>query len=306
MSVDGRGRLVVKAGRYVEPTFILTGEHIRGYSWKAFQTDEEAINELIVSHVSAALAYTETEVGTFTDEDDVAARGKVRSEPLSLPWVPRAAQAMRLARRKMSRLGAQRRGQVRASIYGLNGLGQRFIRVQNPELTSMADVVVEVMNVEIDFPMAEVIFDVILTDTTIDDDETVDVTEPSAPGYPTVTPGNQEPAVTPISRDVLYPTTATSDTISVSIFNAVLPDGSVKTLPADDIAADASTSYGIFYRDDVGYQAVPIDDVPAFKATGSYIFVGFQSTPDSGGTFEPSDPPPGGWGGGGSTPLEPI
>ncbi|ADL00706.1 hypothetical protein [Brevundimonas subvibrioides] len=300
LSVDGKGCLVIKAGRYEAPTFTLPPEHIRGYSWRAFQTDEEAINELVVSYVSPDHDFTEVEAGTYTDDGDIAARGKVRSEPLQLTWVDRPTQAMRLARRKMIRLAAPRRGSVRASIYGLNGLGQRFIRVQNPELSSMADVVVEVMNVEVDFANAEVVFDVILADPTIDDDETVEATPPPTIGAPSFVPGRQQPAITPISRDVTFPTSALSDTISVSAFNAVLPDGSVKTLPAEDIAGlDPSTAYGVFYRDGDGYTAVPLADVPDYKASGGWLFIGFQTTPDGGGVFDPPADPPGGWGGSG-------
>lgn len=301
LSVNGKGCLVARAGRYVAPTFILPAEHIRGYSWRSFQTDEEAINELVVSYVSADHDFTEIEAGTFSDDDDIAARGKVRSEPLQLTWVPSGKQAMRLARRKMSRLGAKRRGSVRASIYGLNGLGQRFIRVQNPELASMADVVLEVMNVEIDFARAEVVFDVILADPTLDDDEVVDVAVPVVTA-PTTTPGNQEPAITPIRRDVAYPTSGSADTINIASFSAVMPDGTTKTLPAATIPSrTASTSYALFYRDGDGYVAIPQTDEAAYRTTGSWIFIGYQSTSDVGGSFPPRPVAPGGWGGTGDT-----
>ncbi|WP_313044770.1 hypothetical protein [Brevundimonas sp.] len=168
LSVNGKGHLIIKAGRYVEPTLTITGEHIEGYSWRAFQTDEEAINELIVSYVSPDHDFTEIEAGAWRDEADISATGRLRSEPLGLTWVYSRAQAMRLAKRKMTRLNAPRRGQVRTGIYGLNGLGERYIRVQNPELSSMADVVCEVMNVEIDFTSSQVVFDVIQADVNID------------------------------------------------------------------------------------------------------------------------------------------
>jgi len=168
LSVNGKGHLILKAGRYEAPTFILTGEHIEGYSWRAFQTDEEAINELIVSYLSPENDFTEVEAGAWRDEGDISETGRLRSEPLGLTWVYSRPQAMRLAKRKMTRLNAPRRGQIRTGIYGLNGLGQRYIRVQNPELFSMADVVCEVMNVEIDFASSQVVFDVIQADTAID------------------------------------------------------------------------------------------------------------------------------------------
>ena len=298
LSMDGKGRLVIKAGRYVAPTFTLPAEHIRGYSWRAFQTDEEAVNELVVSYVSADHDFTEIEAGTVRDAEDIAARGIARSEPLALPWCPRLKQALRLGRRKISRLSAKRRGSVRAGIYGLNGLGQRFIRVQNPELASMADVVLEVMNVEIDFARAEVVFEVILADPTLDDDEAVEVTPPPVVVAPPVTGGYQEPATTPIDRDVGFPITSAVDSISVASFNVILPDGSSKSLPAATInGLESLTSYGVFYRDDIGYVAASPDDAPGLKVRGSYLFLGYQATSDSVGSFPDRTPPPGGWGG---------
>lgn len=169
LSTDGKGRLVIKAGRYVEPDFTLTAEHIETYNWRAFQRDEEACNELIVSYVSADHDYTLVEAEAWRDEAAITAMGRLRSESLQLNWVGSPSQARRLAKRKMSRLNAPRRGQVRSGIYGLNGLGKRYIRVQNAELPSMADAVLEVMNVEIDFGRSQVVFDVILADVDIDD-----------------------------------------------------------------------------------------------------------------------------------------
>lgn len=301
MSLDGRGRLIVKAGRYTEPTFVLTGEHIQGYSWRAFQTDEEACNALVVSFVDPSKDYTEVEAGTLFDQDDIDGRNGVeRSEALQLPWCPSGTQAMELARRKMTRLTAKRRGQVRASVYGLNGLGERFIRIQNPELRSMADVVVEVTNVELDMANAQVVFDVVLADTEID------AGEAPAPGVPPVdkppvVPGEQEPARRLINFSVPYPTSATADTISIVAFSGVLPDGSTLNLPAATLTGLASlTQYGVFWRADVGYAAMPGDFASNALAMGSWVFIGWQATSDAGGSYPSVPPPPGGWGGDGA------
>jgi len=305
MSLDGRGRLIVKAGRYVEPTFVLTGEHIQGYSWRAFQTDEEACNALVVSFVDPVKDYTEVEAGTLFDQDDIDARNGVeRSEALQLPWCPSGTQAMELARRKMTRLTAERRGQVRASIYGLNGLGERFIRVQNPELQSMADVVVEITNVELDLANAQVVFDVVLADTAIDAGEAPAPTVPVVP-RPPVTSGDQEAARKPIARSIAYPTSATADTITIVTFDATMGDGSVVAIPAGTITGLANlTTYGVFWKDGAGFEA---EAQPATNhmTTGSWIFVGWQATSDSGGSYPSNPTPPGGWGGSGEAVIMP-
>lgn len=195
LSTNGKGQLVIKAGRYIEPDFTLTEDHIESYSWRAFQRDEEACNELLVSYVSPELDYSLVEADAWRDEDAITAMGRVRTESLQLNWVSSHSQARRLAKRKMIRLNPARRGQIRAGIYGLNGLGKRFIRIQNPALPSMADAVVEVLNVEVDFAASQVVFDVILADEAIDDWDPateegappVEIT-PSDPGGPYVEP----------------------------------------------------------------------------------------------------------------------
>ncbi|MET3837520.1 hypothetical protein ABIB58_002876 [Brevundimonas sp. UYEF29] len=300
LSIDGRGRMIVKSGRYVEPTFVLTGEHIQGYSWRAFQTDEEACNALVVSFVDPTKDYTEVEAGTYRDEDDITARGIERSEPLQLPWCPSGQQAMELARRKMTRLTAERRGQVRTGIYGLNGLGKRYIRVQNPELQSMADVVLEVMNVELDLANAQVVFDVIKADTEIDAGE---APAPDVPEVerPPVTPGDQEPARKPIARSIPYPTSATVDTITITTFTATMDDGAPVAIPDGTITGLSElTSYGVFWKDGAGFES-EVSPAPNHMSTGSWVFIGWQSTEDGAGGYPPSPPPPPGWGGTGGT-----
>lgn len=209
---------------------------------------------------------------------------------------------MRLAPRKMSRLDAPRRGQVRSTIYGLNGLGQRYIRIQNPELSTMADVVVEVMNVEIDFARAEVVFDVILADTTIDTPPELP-SAPVAPERPAPQPGYQEPPERPTWRDVEQPIEGIVDQIEVSAFNLRLPGGELVAIPAATVPVPASADYAVFYREDEGVIAIARADSEPYFETGSRIFLGWQSTPDGGGTYPTRLPPPPGSGGTGEVPA---
>lgn len=169
LSTNGQGHLILKVGRYVAPTFTLTGDHIHGYDWSAFSPDEEHVNKLAITYTDPSKDYTETEADPWVDEDDVTATGAERSEQLQLQWVQSHSQARRLAKRKMARLLAGRRGQIVTGVHGLNAFGHRYIRVQNDELISMADVVVEVMGIEFDPMSATVVLDVILADTAIDE-----------------------------------------------------------------------------------------------------------------------------------------
>lgn len=308
LSTNGKGHIVLKVGRYVAPTFVLTEDHITGFSWRAFSPDEEAVNELTVSYVSPANDYTEVEAGQWRDESDIAETGVLRSAPLQLTTVYSRAQAMRLAKRKMIRSNAYRRGQIRTDIHGLNGLGHRYIRVQNPTLASMADVPLEVMNVEIDFASGHVVFDVILADPDIDEWNPAEEEGEAVPvpDRPVPVPGNQNAAVRLLNRTTDYPTSADHESITVVGHSGVTPAGVYAGLPAGVITGlDPLTEYGVFWREDVGYEVEP---APASgrMSTGSWIFVGWQATSNIEGDFPTMPPPPGGWGGTGSDPNRPI
>jgi hypothetical protein len=168
MSTNAKGYLVIKAGRYVAPTLTITGDHITAYDWSSLEAEESRVNKLVVSYLDASRDYTETEADPWFDTTDIAAGGFERPENLQLLWVQSRSQARRLAKRKMSRLASLRRGQIVTGLYGLNAFGHRYIRIQNAELASMADVVVEVMGVEFDPMSATVVIDVILADINID------------------------------------------------------------------------------------------------------------------------------------------
>ena len=239
------------------------------------------------------------EAGAWRDEGDISETGRLRSEPLGLTWVYSRPQAMRLAKRKMTRLNAPRRGQIRTGIYGLNGLGQRYIRVQNPELFSMADVVCEVMNVEIDFASSQVVFDVIQADTAIDawNPAEEEGDQPAPIVRPEPTASDQEAARKPMARSVPYPTSATDSTISIVAFDATLPDGSVVSIPAGVITGlSALTTYGVFWRAADGFSAEASPSTN-HMTTGSWVFIGWQATSDGSGGYPTNPPPPGGWSG---------
>lgn len=182
MSQRPDGAFVLRSGKYEAPTVTFTAEHVVDYSFQRFVPDEDAVNELVVTFNSPAHDYTEVEADPWRDEADIAARGRVRSQQLPMTWVQSHAQARRLAKRQMSRFQAAVRGQVRTNLYGLNGLGERYLRLQIPEITVLADVVVEVVKVEIDLASLSVVFDWIAADPAIDawDPATEEGTDPGA------------------------------------------------------------------------------------------------------------------------------
>lgn len=185
----GDGSLIFKAGVYEAPTLTLTDDHVLDLVVDRFTPDEEAVNELVVSYTSEAHDFTTVEADPWRDEADILARGRERSAPAALPWVPRHTQARRLAKRLMSRQGAELRGQCRTNLYGLNLLGERYVRLQLSDLDCTADIVVEVTRLEFDLVRMGVVFDWVLADPNIDawNPATEEGFAPGAPDRPAPT-----------------------------------------------------------------------------------------------------------------------
>jgi hypothetical protein len=168
LSQRGDGSIIVRAGHYTEPTVTLTDDHIVGYSLQHFQIDESAVNELTVSFTNPATGFNTDDAGVWQNADDITARGRIRSQPLDLLWVPSASQARRLAKRQMARYVAELRGTLRTNLFGMNALGERYLRVQVSENDSLNDVVIEVLKVEIDLASLTLSIDFVAANPDID------------------------------------------------------------------------------------------------------------------------------------------
>lgn len=99
------------------------------------------------------------------------------------------------------------------------------------------------------------------------------------------------------SDTVLYPTTADDVSIDVAAHRAFFDNRPAVDLPADTITGlTASTRYGVFWREDVGYEAEAAPALAHFTS-GAWLFVGWQATEDGAGSFPSVPTAPGGWGG---------
>ncbi|MES2034817.1 MAG: hypothetical protein V4466_11615 [Pseudomonadota bacterium] len=168
LSQRGDGALIVRPGRYIPPTVTFTDDHVTAYSVQHFLTDEEAVNQLVPSYTDPASKYNVIDAGAWTDAADYAARGVLRSQTLPLVWVQSPSQARRLAKRRMSRLTAPLRGTLTTNLYGFIGLGERYLRLKISENAALADLVVEVANVNMDLANLAVTFDWVEADPDID------------------------------------------------------------------------------------------------------------------------------------------
>lgn len=123
------GALVVYAGKFYEPTISIGPEHIVAYEWTGVGVDDdEAINEIICSYISADHDYNSPECDAWRNEEDISERGDVLSDNFD-PQVPSWGQVRRLAKRKMARVNALYRGSVTTNIAGRIVRGQRYINL---------------------------------------------------------------------------------------------------------------------------------------------------------------------------------
>lgn len=126
------GALTVFAGKYKAPTVSINADHIVSYSWQHGVVDEEAINELKLTYISAEHDYTTVEADAWTDLDDISERGAIRSQGVDF-MVPSHGQARRLAKRFISRVMASSRGVVTTNVAGRVIRGHRYINLKIEE-----------------------------------------------------------------------------------------------------------------------------------------------------------------------------
>lgn len=163
------GALTVLAGKYYEPTVTLTDDHVLGYTVQHFLADENAVNELRPTFTSADNLYAENDAGAWRDESDISERGKVLSQTMPLPWCPSATQSLRLAKRQMTRQSAGLRGTLKTNLYGMNALGERYLRLQISENRDLHNLPVEVAKIEVDPASLTVSIDWVEADTEVDE-----------------------------------------------------------------------------------------------------------------------------------------
>jgi hypothetical protein len=146
LAQDATGCFTVQAGEYVEPTVTIAEEHIVSLSRQFYREDERATNEIVVSYTDPAFDYTEVQTTPWRREADIAARGDVRSQPLSLPWVQNNSQARRLAKIAAYKATAPVSGVITTTLDGLRAWSERRIRIQAPsDGDTMADIVVDLL-----------------------------------------------------------------------------------------------------------------------------------------------------------------
>ncbi|AIT81592.1 hypothetical protein [Novosphingobium pentaromativorans] len=163
------GAYVVYAGKYYTPTISIGADEIIAFEWNGVGVDDdEAINEIICSYVSADHDYNTVETNAWRDEDDIAERGQILTDSLE-PQVPSWGQVRRLAKRQMARKNALYRGTVTTNASGRVVRGERFINLTLTEAgTTFYDGPVEITAVTRNLSTGGVTFSWVAVDPNID------------------------------------------------------------------------------------------------------------------------------------------
>lgn len=129
------GALVVYSGRIyeVDDADLIGTDEIVSYTWDgARPDDDEAVNEVICSYISAEHDYNMVECDAWRDEADIVRRGQVLSSPLETQ-VPSNAQVRFLAKRLIARKNSPFRGTITTNIAGRKAQGKRFVPIHLEE-----------------------------------------------------------------------------------------------------------------------------------------------------------------------------
>ncbi|HEY1630791.1 MAG TPA: phage tail protein [Rhizomicrobium sp.] len=226
MCRNGQGAVIIKAGRYEEPTVTLTADDIIDYAWSSYVVDEQACNQLNVSYCAPEFDYNQVDTDPWNDEEDIVQRGATRAQSFYPQWCQQNSQARRLAKRALAKLLAGS-GTIRTKLSGMDGIGERYIRVQaGPnEIDELDDVVVEVTgDPEIAEDGLSIVFTVTAADPNVDAWNYL-TEEGGGPSTVDRVEGEQLDAPTITSSSAMFDTTGTGDTQGVRIeIDATGPD----------------------------------------------------------------------------------
>jgi hypothetical protein len=128
LSPRSDGALMVFSGRYATPTVAIGPDEIVSYTYQVGVAEEEAVNTLKVTYVSANHDYNTVDTDDWIDEDAAEAAGKSLSDNLE-NQMPSFSQGRRLAKRQMARVMAPYRGTVALTAAGRRAIGQRYIHL---------------------------------------------------------------------------------------------------------------------------------------------------------------------------------
>lgn len=145
---DASGLANLLCGRWVEPTLTIPEKHILGCTANLGADAQDRANEVRVVYMEPNADYTETEAAPLVDAAARAALGRPEVSRFDAYYAPHHNQAQRVGKRILARLGERWQLTITTNLYGLNAVGERFIRIGLSEL-SINDLAFEITSLTI-------------------------------------------------------------------------------------------------------------------------------------------------------------
>jgi hypothetical protein len=202
------GALVCYSGRYYTPTVTIGPDEIVSHSFEDGINDEDAVNQIVLTYISTEHNYFAVDCTPWEDDDDIASRGRIASQPLQ-NQVPSYTQARRLGKRMMARVMAPYRGSITTNAYGRIAIGQRFVHLTISEGgATWYDGPAEITGLTYNLPTGGVTF------SWVSADPNVDAWDPSTEAGDPAPVGNQvkpQPVATPTITSAVADYSSISD-----------------------------------------------------------------------------------------------
>lgn len=138
-AMDGRlfltpaGTIGVIAGKWIEPTVHVLDEHILDYDLEDGAGPLASANEVVVKYMHTGAGYTETTAQPWRDEDAISEQGQVLSSTITALEIQQHNHARRIAKINLHRSAPRWKGTIVTTLFGLEALDQRWIKVSLAE-----------------------------------------------------------------------------------------------------------------------------------------------------------------------------
>jgi hypothetical protein len=174
--------------------------HIHDWNLNQGKAAIERINEVRATYVSQAWEWAETEAGIQMDQAGQDRNG-VESSQIKLRFVPSESQAQRVAREVLRRGNPSHAGTIRTTLAGLDAWGERWIRLQIPELD--LDALFEITSMSLNQEDMTVSMEVVSYDDWWTWTAETDEADPAIPP-PDTDEGNDVPVPEGVDVDIIH------------------------------------------------------------------------------------------------------
>lgn len=130
---DANCQFNLMVGRFVEPTVVITDDHICGLGGDIGPEADQRSDAVKVLYTEATIGYREQESATMVRAGALSDPTS-DAQPIEAYYIPHHNQAARVGKLELARLGDRWHLNLSLNLFGLNLLGERFCRVRSAQL----------------------------------------------------------------------------------------------------------------------------------------------------------------------------